>query len=200
MNRIGPRHRICRRLGQAVCGRPNCPTNRRPYPPGQHGRARRRLTEYHLRLLEKQKLRAMYNVGERQFRRYFAEAARKTGVTGEELLRLLETRLDALLLRLGFAQTMRQARQLVSHGHVRVDGRRVNVPSAAIRPGQMLELSDRARGFVGVREALELAPDLPPYLSREGGGSRGRLERLPERHEIPLPVEIDERLIVEYYS
>src|SRR6266516_6155801 len=108
MQKIGPKHRMCRRVGEAVCGRPNCPVNKRPYPPGQHGRGRRRLTEYHLRPLEKQKLRSMYGVGEMQFCRYFAEANRTTGVTGEELLRLLETRLDSIVLRLGFAQTGRQ--------------------------------------------------------------------------------------------
>ena len=200
MQKLGPRHRICRRAGVPICGRPNCPVNKRPYPPGEHGRARRRETEYQLRLLEKQKLRAMYGVGERQFRGYFARAARRTGVTGEELLRQLESRLDALTLRMGWALTIRQARQLVSHGHVRVDGKRVNVPSAMVRPGQTLELSDRARGFIGVREALELAPDLPAYVSREGDRTRGRFERLPERSEIPLPADLDERLIVEYYS
>ena len=191
---------MCRRVGVAICGRPNCPVNKRPYPPGEHGRGRRRDSEYQLRLLEKQKLRAMYGVGERQFRRYFAKAARRKGVTGEDLLRQLETRLDAMTLRMGWALSLRQARQLVSHGHVRLDGRRVNVPSAGVRPEQTMELSDRARGFVGVRESLELASNLPPYLSRESGGGRGRLERWPERHEIPLPAEIDERLIVEYYS
>jgi len=191
---------MCRRVGVAICGRPNCPVNKRPYPPGEHGRGRRRDSEYQLRLLEKQKLRAMYGVGERQFRRYFAKAARRKGVTGEDLLRQLETRLDAMTLRMGWALSLRQARQLVSHGHVRLDGRRVNVPSAGVRPEQTMELSDRARGFVGVRESLELASNLPPYLSRESGGGRGRLERWPERHEIPLPAEVDERLIVEYYS
>ena len=199
MQKIGPRHRMCRRTGVAICGRPNCPVNKRPYPPGQHGRGRRRDTEYQLRLVEKQKLRAMYGVGERQFRGYFAKAARGTGVTGEDLLRQLETRLDAVTLRMGWALTMRQARQLVSHGHVKVDGRRVNVPSAAVKPGQTVELAERARNFVGVREAAELAPQLPAYLSREDAG-RGKLERWPERQEIPLPVEIDERLIVEHYA
>lgn len=199
MQKIGPRHRMCRRVGVAICGRPNCPVNKRPYPPGQHGRGRRRDTEYQLRLMEKQKLRAMYGVGESQFRRYFARAARGTGVTGEDLLRQLETRLDALTLRMGWALTMRQARQLVSHGHVRLDGRRVNVPSIAVRPGQTIELADRARNFVGVREAAELAPNIPPYLTKEDAG-RGVLGRWPERAEIPLPVEIDERLIVEHYA
>src|SRR5438093_5785852 len=100
MQKLGPKHRMCRRVGAAVCGRPNCPTNKRPYPAGQHGRARRRLSEYHIRLVEKQKLRFIYGVGERQFRRYFQVATRKKTVTGEELLRLLETRLDSVVLRL----------------------------------------------------------------------------------------------------
>src|SRR5712691_3654504 len=145
MQKIGPKHRMCRRVGQALCGRPNCPVNKRPYPPGQHGRARRRLTEYHMRLLEKQKLRSMYGVGERQFRKYFAEATRRQGVTGEELLKLLETRLDAVVLRLGFAQTMRQARQLVSHGHMLVDGKRLDIPSIGVRVGQTIAPTPAAR-------------------------------------------------------
>ena len=183
----------------AVCGRPNCPVEKRPYPPGEHGRARRRETEYQVRLAEKQKLRAIYGIGERQFRKYFAKASRRKGVTGEALLQALETRLDSLVLRLGLALSQRQARQLVSHGHVLVDGRRVNVPSAQVRPGQTITVADKARNFVSVREAIEVASDLPPYLSRtEAAG--GRLERMPERGEIPLPVEVDERLIVEYYA
>lgn len=200
MDKLGSRHKICRRLGVAVCGRPNCPVNKRPYPPGQQGRGRPRETEYKVRLLEKQKLRAVYGVGERQFRRYFARAARRTGVTGEDLLRQLETRLDAVALRMGWALTMRQARQLVSHGHLRVDGRRVDVPSAGVRPGQEIELSEPGRALIGVREALELQPDPPPYLQRDADRIRGRLVAWPERDQIPLPVEVDERLIVEYYS
>jgi small subunit ribosomal protein S4 len=200
MDKIGPRHRMCRRVGQPVCGRPNCPSVKRPYPPGQHGRGRKRFSEYQVRLLEKQKLRAIYGVGERQMRVYYDRASRKRGVTGEELIRQLETRLDAVVLRMGFALTQRQARQLVSHGHVKVDGRRVDVPSAQVKPGQTVELSDKARNFVFVREAAELAPDAPPYLyvNREQG--QGTLSRLPERDEVPLPVPIEERLIIEYYS
>jgi len=200
LQKLGPKHRICRRVGAAVCGRPNCPINKRPYPPGQHGRARRRLTEYHVRLLEKQKLRSMYGVGERQFRKYFSEATRKKGVTGEELLRLLETRLDAVVLRLGFAQTVRQARQLVSHGHMLLDGKRVDVPSASVRPGQTVEATPAARNFLPIVEALEVTPDPPVYLERDKANVRGRLVRDPQRDEIPLPVEVDERLIVELMS
>lgn len=200
MQKLGPKHRICRRVGAAVCGRPNCPTNKRPYPPGQHGRARRRLTEYHMRLMEKQKLRAMYGVGERQFRRYFAEANRRKTVTGEELIRLLECRLDALVLRLGFAQTIHQARQLVTHGHMTLEGKRVDIPSISVRPGQTIEATPAAKQFLPIREALEVTPDPPPYLERDKGNVSGRLTRLPERGEVPLPVEVDERLIVELMS
>ena len=200
MQKLGPKHRMCRRVGAAVCGRPNCPTNKRPYPPGQHGRARRRLTEYHIRMLEKQKLRSMYGVGERQFRRYFQLASRTKGVTGDELLRLLETRLDTLVLRLGFAQTMRQARQLATHGHMLLDGKRVDLPSIRVRPGQTIAATPAARNFLPIREALEVTPDPPPYLERDKDAVSGRLVRLPERGEIPLPVEVDERLIVEFMS
>ncbi|MFM7718934.1 MAG: 30S ribosomal protein S4 [Actinomycetota bacterium] len=200
MDKIGPRHRMCRRVGQAVCGRANCPANKRPYPPGQHGRGRKRLSEYQVRLLEKQKLRAIYGVGERQMRVYYDRASRKTGVTGEELIRQLETRIDAIILRLGFALTQRQARQLVSHGHVLLDGRRIDVPSAQVRPGQTLSLTEKAKNFVSVREAVEITPDPPAYLYRNTSEFQGTLSRLPERGEVPLPVPIEERLVVEFYS
>jgi small subunit ribosomal protein S4 len=200
MDKIGPRHRMCRRVGQPVCGRANCPSVKRPYPPGQHGRGRKRFSEYQVRLLEKQKLRAIYGVGERQMRVYYDRASRKTGVTGEELIRQLETRLDAVVLRMGFALTQRQARQLVSHGHVRLDGRRLDVPSAQVKPGQTVELSDKAKSFVYVREALELAPDAPSYLYVNKDQLQGTLSRYPERNEVPLPVPIEERLIIEFYS
>lgn len=200
MLKRGPRHKICRRLGVPVCGRPNCPVEKRPYPPGEHGRGRRRETEYQVRLAEKQKLRAIYGVGERQFRKYFAEATKHHGVTGERLLQTLETRLDSVILRLGFALSQRQARQIVSHGHVKLDGRRVDVPSATVRPGQRVELSEKARTMIPVREALEVSPEPPAYLTRDTSAMAGTLERMPERNEIPLPVEINERLIVEHYS
>ena len=200
MNKVGPRHRICRRVGQPLCGRPNCPAVKRPYPPGQHGRGRKRISEYQVRLLEKQKLRAIYGVGERQMRVYYDRASRKTGVTGEELIRQLETRLDAVIQRLGFALSQRQARQLVSHGHVKVNGRRIDVPSAQVRPGDTIEVSDKAKNFVYVREALELTPDPPPYLYRNKDQVQGTLSRYPERGEIPLPVPVEERLIIEFYS
>src|SRR5438093_11886020 len=164
MEKLGPKHRICRRGAAALCGRPNCPANKRPYPPGQHGRGRKRISEYQTRLLEKQKLRAIYGVGEAQMRRYYERATRHRGVTGEEMIRQLETRLDTVILRLGFALTTRQARQLVSHGHVSVDGKRIDVPSAQVKPGQTIEVSPKARNFVFVHEALEITSDPPSYL------------------------------------
>jgi small subunit ribosomal protein S4 len=200
MDKIGPHHKMCRRVGEALCGRPNCPSNKRPYPPGQHGRGRKRISEYQTRLVEKQKLRHIYGVSEKQMRRYFKRATRSKGVTGEELIVQLETRLDTVALRLGFAQTRHQARQLVSHGHVSLDGKRVDVPSAHVKPGQTIEVSAKARNFVYVREALEITPEPPSYLYRNKEQVQGTLSRLPERAEVPLPVTIDERLIVEYYS
>ena len=200
MEKIGPKHRTCRRVGAPLCGRPNCPSNKRPYPPGQHGRGRKRISEYQTRLVEKQKLRAIYGVSESQMRRYYDEATRSRGVTGEELIGRLETRLDTVVLRLGFALTTRQARQLVSHGHVLLDGKRLNVPSAKVKPGQTIEISGKAKNFVAVREALEITADPPAYLYRNKDEVSGTLSRAPERTEVPLPVEVEERLIVEYYS
>ena len=200
MDKIGPKHQMCRRVGASLCGRPNCAANKRPYPPGQHGRGRKRISEFQTRLLEKQKLRAIYGVSEAQMRRYYDKASNSKGVTGEELIRALETRLDAVVLRLGFSLTTRQARQLVSHGHVSVDGKRINVPSARVKPGQTIELSAKARNFISVREALEITVDPPGYLYRNKDEVSGTLSRVPERDEVPLPAPVEERLIVEFYS
>ena len=187
-------------MGAPLCGRPNCPSNKRPYPPGQHGRGRKRISEYQTRLLEKQKLRHIYRVNEKQMRGYFEKATRHTGVTGEEMIRQLECRLDTICLRLGFALTTDQARQLVSHGHVSLDGRRIDIPSAQVKPEQTITLSPKARNFVFVREALEITADPPSYLYRNKDEVSGTLSRYPERDEIPLPVPVDERLIVEFYA
>ncbi len=200
MDKIGPKHQMCRRVGAPLCGRPNCAANKRPYPPGQHGRGRKRISEFQTRLLEKQKLRAIYGVSEAQMRGYYDRAHNSMGVTGEELIRQLETRLDTIILRLGFALTTRQARQLVSHGHVRLDGKRINVPSARVKPGQTIELSAKAKNFISVREAVEITPDPPGYLYRNKDEGSGTMSRLPERDEVPLPAPVEERLIVEFYS
>ena len=200
MDKTGPKHRTCRRVGAALCGRPNCPSEKRPYPPGQHGRGRKRISEYQTRLLEKQKLRAIYRVNERQMRAYYEKASRSKGVTGEEMIRRLETRLDTVCLRLGFALTTSQARQLVSHGHVSVDGKRIDVPSAQVRPGAVITLSEKAKNFVFVQESLQITPEPPAYLYRNKDEASGTFTRQPERDEIPLPVPVEERLIVEFYS
>ena len=188
MQKIGPKHRTCRRVGAPLCGRPNCAANKRPYPPGLHGRGRKRISEYQTRLLEK------------QMRGYYDKAAQHRGVTGEEMIRQLETRLDTVVLRLGFAQTVRQARQLVSHSHVLVNGRKVNVPSAQVKGDSTIELTPNARNFISVREALEVTGDPPAYLYRNKDEVSGTMTRYPERSEIPLPVDVEERLIVEFYS
>jgi small subunit ribosomal protein S4 len=200
VDKLGSKHHMCRRVGAPLCGRPNCASNKRPYPGGQHGRGRKRISEYQTRLLEKQKLRWIYGVSEAQMRHYYDRASRGKGVTGEEMIRQLETRLDTVVLRLGFALTNRQARQLVSHGHVLLDGKRLNVPSARVKPGQVVEISPKAKNFVAVREALEITPEPPAYLYRNKDQVQGTLSRLPDRTEVPLPVEVEERLIVEFYS
>lgn len=202
MRKLGPQHRVCRRIGAPLCGLPDCPALTRPYPPGQHGNrfVRTRRGEYEKRLLEKQKLRAIYGIPEGQMRHYYERAAGKSEARGNALLRLLETRLDAIVLRLGFARTIRQARVMVSQGHVEVDGRRLSIPSAAIRPGQRISLSPRARQIPSVREHIGEVTRPPAYLEQGPDGTEGRLARLPEREEIPLPVSVDDRLIVEHYA
>jgi small subunit ribosomal protein S4 len=174
---------------------------KRPNPPGQHGgRSRRaKVGAYGSRLTEKQKLRAFYGVAERQMRRYVAEATRRQGPTGTNLLQILETRLDALVYRLGLAPTIWSARQVVGHGHVLVDGKRVDIPSYQVRPGQTIKLTERMQRSRQVAVWTERGGILPPpYLELDRDTMTGKLVRLPERDEIPVPV--DDRLIVEFYS
>jgi small subunit ribosomal protein S4 len=173
---------------------------RRPYPPGEHGRARRRTSDYKLRLLEKQRLRAQYDLSETQLRLALARALRSGGNTGEALLVELETRLDALVLRAGFSRSIYQARQAVSHGHITVNGRRVDRPSLQVRPGDVIEVAAASRSktpFV-IAAAGQHAATIPPYLDVDPESLRARLVRLPARDEIP--VICDERLVVEFYS
>lgn len=198
---LGPRHRMCRRVGEPLCGQRNCPALRRPYPPGQHGRAaaaRRRVSQYARQLLEKQKLKFIYGVTERQLRNYFEAASRIRGRTGERLLRYLETRLDNVVYRLGLAPTLRAARQLVVHGHVLVNGRKVDRPSLRLRPGDVVALRERSRDLQPVRQALEQGVAPPPYLELDRERLQGRLLRYPERGE--MPVKVDEGLVVEFYA
>lgn len=199
--RTGPKHKLCRRVGEPLCGSPRCPALKRPYPAGQHGpgQKQRKLSEYGVRLLEKQKLKFIYGLLERQFRRYFQRASKAAGKTGVALLQLLETRLDTIVYRAGFARTMAQARQLVRHGHVEVNGRKVDIPSYAVRPGDVVAIREKSRDLVPVKEALEtLTPERLDYLLVDRDNLAVKLVRLPERDEIP--VRIDERLVVEFYA
>jgi small subunit ribosomal protein S4 len=171
---------------------------RRPNPPGQHGRARRRQSDYSVQLREKQRAKSYYGVRERQFRRYFERARRESGVAGENLLRHLERRLDNVVYRLGFATTRAQARQFLVHGHILLNGRRVDRPSFEVRPGDVITLRPGAAVEPAVRRATELTSAVPGWLIADHDGLSGRAERLPERDDIPVPV--NEQLIVELYS
>ncbi len=197
---LGPRHKICRRLGQPICGSDKCPALRRSYRPGQHGQQGRRtkLSEYGRQLEEKQKLRYTYGIMERQFRNYFRRALKARGRTGEMLLQMLETRLDNLVYRLGFARSLPQARQLVTHGHVTLNGRKVNIPSHPVQPGDVIAIREKSRDLDVIRAALESRSEVPPYLERDVDTRSGRLLRIPARDEIP--VRVDETLVVEFYS
>lgn len=194
----GPSWKLSRRLGISLTGTGK-ELQKRPYGPGQHGpNQRKKLSEYGLQLQEKQKLRHMYGMNERQFRRLFDEAGKMHGVHGENFMILLESRLDNLVYRLGLARTRRQARQLVNHGHVTVDGNRVDIPSFRVKPGQVIGLREKSRNLDIIKEALEYNDFVPAYLDFNEEKLEGTFTRLPERSE--LPAEITEQLIVEFYS
>jgi small subunit ribosomal protein S4 len=199
----GPRARVSRRLGTNIWGTKgeNDAMEKRPYPPGDHGRTRRRgnVSEYLLQLQEKQKARFTYGISEKQFRNLYAEANRRQGVTGENLLRYCELRLDNVVYRAGWAATRPQARQFVSHGHVEVNGRRVNVPSFRVRKGDVVRLRDKSRQMVVVQWNLEhYGRTPPPWLDSADGGQEMTVRELPVREHIDVPVK--EHLIVELYS
>jgi small subunit ribosomal protein S4 len=200
----GPQCKQCRREGLKLflkgerCLTEKCAVERRPYPPGEKGRGRVRQSEYRHQLREKQKARRYYQVLEKQFRGYYQKASRQPGVTGENLLRLLERRLDNVLVRLGFAASRRQARQLVDHGHLAVNGRRVNKPSYQVRPGDVLSVRDSSGAKDVIREATELTATVPAWLQADYDSLTAKVLRFPEREEISTPVQ--EQLIVELYS
>ncbi|NEU29915.1 30S ribosomal protein S4 [bacterium LRH843] len=193
----GPSWKLSRRLGVSLSGTGK-ELAKRPYAPGQHGpNQRKKLSEYGLQLQEKQKLRHMFGINERQFRRIFDDAGKMTGIHGENFMILLESRLDNLVYRLGLARTRRAARQLVNHGHVLVDGKRVDIPSFRVKLGQTISLRERSRNLEVIKEALEGNNFVPGYLSFDAEKLEGTYTRLPERSELP---EITEALIVEFYS
>ncbi|HEX7064805.1 MAG TPA: 30S ribosomal protein S4 [Bacillales bacterium] len=194
----GPAWKKSRRFGISLTGTGK-ELDKRPYPPGEHGQnQRRKKSEHGLQLQEKQKLRFMYGLNERQFRRLFDKAGKMRGVHGENFMILLESRLDNLVYRLGLARTRRQARQLVTHGHMTVDGKRVDIPSYSVVPGQVIGVREKSQNLDIIKDAMETNNFVPEYLTFDENKKEGTYTRLPERSE--LPAEITETLIVEWYS
>ena len=201
----GPLCKLCRRekiklfLKGAKCETPACPIERRPYPPGEHGRGRSKETEYMLQLREKQKARRIYGVLEAQMRGYYDEATRAKGVTGERLLQLLELRLDNVVYRAGLAANRNQARQLVRHGHIQVNGKRVNIPSYRLKVGDEIAVRQKSSHLIVVRHTIDtLSRAVPEWLSANHDNLSVRVLDLPPRHQVDVPVS--ESLIVEFYS
>lgn len=198
--------RLCRREGMKLflkgdrCFKDKCAIERRNYAPGQHGRRRSKVLGYGLQLREKQKVKRIYGVLERQFRLYFKEAARRQGITGDNLLRQLESRLDNVVYSLGFASSRAQARQLVRHGHIEVNEKKLNIPSYQVRKGDLIQVREKSRKNDQVRQAVETASGrgIPSWLQLEPEQFRGRVVEIPKRDEIRLPIQ--EQLIVELYS
>ncbi len=201
----GPDCRLCRRekmklfLKGPKCDSMKCPIERRPYPPGEHGRDRPRESEYMFQLREKQKARRIYGLLERQFANLYQEANRAQGITGENLLRMLELRLDNVAFRAGWGASRDQARQFVRHGHVNVNGKRVTIPSYRVRKGDVVSLRQKARSMIVVRHNLDTLDRLvPPWLDRSADNHEATVRELPLREHIDVPVR--EQLIVELYS
>lgn len=198
--------RLCRREGMKLflkgerCYSDKCALERRNYPPGQHGQARAKYSEYAMQLREKQKLKRMYGLLEGQFKRYFELAERSREITGDRLLQILEQRLDNMVYRLGFARSRAEARQLVRHGHFLVDGKRVNIPSYLVKPGQAITVREKSRQLLPIQQALEVAQrrGVPEWLELDAANFTGRVRALPTRQEIP--VQVNEKLVVELYS
>ncbi len=204
----GPRCRLCRREGMKLflkgerCYTDKCAFERRSYPPGQHGQMQLRvkLSDYGIRLREKQKVKRIYGVSEKQFRKYFEMASRMKGQTGHNLLQLLERRLDNVVYRLGFAASRAQARQMVAHGWFKVDGQTVDIPSYLVDPGEVIELKEKYRNNPQIQENLEavVRRGVPQWLELDADNFRGVVKALPTREDITMPIQ--ESLIVEFYS
>lgn len=203
---IGPSCRLCRRerlklfLKGERCYSEKCALERRDYPPGQHGQIRRKYSDYELQLREKQKVKRIYGVMERQFRRYFEEASRQKGITGENLLLLLERRLDNMVYRMGFASSRNEARQLIRHNHFEVNGKKVNIPSYLVSEGDVITLREKSRKIAKIHESLEVSTrrGIPRWLQVDKDNFQGKVVALPTREELTMP--INEQLIVELYS
>ena len=201
--RIAAKHKIDRRLGQNIWGRPKSPYNKREYGPGEHGQRRRgRLSDYGQQLRAKQKLKGYYgNITEKQFKSIYREAARQRGDTSENLIGLLERRLDAVIYRAKFVPTVFAARQFVSHGHVRVNGRKVTIPSYRCREGDVIEVRDKAKDMGLVLEATQSSErDVPDYVEVDHNKLVARLVRTPALSDVPYPVVMEPNLVIEFYS
>ena len=201
--RANAKYKLDRRMGESVWGRPKSPVNKRSYGPGQHGQRRaKKLSDYGTQLQAKQKLKGYYgNITERQFRRYYQEASRRQGDTGENMVGLLECRLDAVVYRAKFVPTPFAARQLVSHGHVKVNGKRVTVASYQVKVGDAIELTQKARDMALVIEAAKSAErDVPDYVDADHGKMAAKFLRTPKLADVPYAAQMEPHLIVEFYS
>ncbi len=201
--RVSSKEKISRRLGVNLWGRPKSPFNRRGYGPGQHGQSRRRkLSDFGVQLQAKQKLKGYYgNITERQFRRYYEEASRAKGDTGEKLIELLERRLDAVIYRMKFVPTVFAARQFISHGHIRVNGKRVTIPSYRVKDGDVVEIKEKSRELPLVLDAVEQGErDVPGYMEVDHNKMRGSFVRGPGLDDVPYPVHMEPNLVIEFYS
>ena len=200
--REGSKYKINRRLGVNLWGRAKSPLNRRDYGPGQHGQRRKKPSDFGTQLMAKQKLKGYYaNIGERQFRRLYEEASRRKGDTGENLIELLERRLDAVVYRLKFVATPFAARQFVNHGHIRVNGKRVNIASYSVKDNDTIEIKDKSKELAIVLEASKSTErDVPDYLEVDHDKMKGRFVRAPKLADVPYPVSMEPNLVVEFYS
>jgi small subunit ribosomal protein S4 len=196
------KYKIDRRLGVNLWGRAKSPINKREYGPGQHGQRRRKPTDFGTQLMAKQKLKGYYaNISARQFHRYYEEASRRSGDTGEHLVALLESRLDAVVYRMKFVPTMFAARQVINHGHVKVNGRRVNIASFQVRTGDVVEIRDASKQMALILEAIESGErEVPDYIEVDHKAMKGTFVRQPKLADIPYPVAMEPSLVVEFYS
>ncbi len=200
--RTESKYKINRRLGVNLWGRAKSPINKREYRPGQHGQRRTKATDFGIQLMAKQKLKGYYgNIGEKQFRKYYEEAVRRKGDTSENLIELLERRLDAVVYRMKFAVTPFAARQFVSHGHLTVNGRKLNIPSYSVKDGDVIEVREKSKQLAVVLDATQSPErDVPEYLEIDHRAMKGRFVRPPKPTEVPYPVQMEPNLVVEFYS
>ena len=200
--RHSAKHKIDRRLGVNLWGRAKSPLNNRDYAPGQHGQRRKKPTDFGIQLMAKQKLKGYYgNIGEKQFKRYYAEAVRRRGDTGQNLIGILETRLDAVLYRSKIAPTVFAARQLINHGHITLNGKRCNIGSVMLKVGDVLQLKDSSKTIPAVMEGVASTErDVPEYIEADHDKMTVKFVRVPSLDEVPYPVQMEPNLVVEYYS